>query len=125
MARMYRSTRSTRRFSARPAVVLPVDVIQVLKKNLHPAPVGVCSCGPCRHQIRLVAALWGATPQAVTERLASLSAPAPRAPGKPRRPLTAQVGTNATITVDGTQLPFAEGIMAAYQRASGEEEKPL
>ena len=119
MAKMYRSTRSTRSFSQ--PVDVPIDVIRVLKGNLCKTPVGVCACGPCRHQIRIVANLWGASPQSIGEKLASLSTPAPRVMGKRRRPLTAQVGTSATITVDGTQLPFAEGIMAAYQRATDGE----
>jgi hypothetical protein len=82
--------------------------------RVHTTTTGICRCGPCRHQIAGVARRHGVTAEALTAQLAASRPPVPAAPARrtPSRPLTAAVGVSATVTVNGTRVSVAEGLLA-------------
>lgn len=91
-------------------------VVRQLAPRLHPAGSGaICTCGPCRHQIRVAAERTGHSEASLRQALGPVKEPegAKKPKSARRRPgLTGQVGVSARLVVGGRRCDLVEAVDA-------------
>lgn len=96
-------------------------VVSRLAPRLHPAGLGAaCSCGPCRHQIRLAAEATGHDEAALRKAVGLVEELAVKPePVRRRTGLTGQIGVSARLVVGGRRCNFVEAADALLKIAAG------
>lgn len=95
------------------------------KPKLHKAATGtVCKCGPCALILHFAAKRFDLPIETVRTAVGISNGPTPPpVPPKPRRPLTGQLGANATIVVDGKRVSAAQGLLQLATSVRDQDQK--